>query len=213
MLKIKTKKEYLIMPSKRKKGQTLNEFVLTEMEKYHIEKNSKNVKNMRNKVNYLLKSDPKLKKLKVQRDKATKNNHNEKILPTNYWQKISSSQSFQNYAKKHVNPDYIKGLSAIDKILNDSSEDFLEWLNSKEKGLDIKNLVDSTELSNLMIRAIFEKLYPNAEINKKLLNFDLNLIKLTHDPKNFPKTYEEDAEKAFMRQQDPVKYYLKKKKA
>lgn len=199
------------MPNKRKKGQTLNEFVLAEMEKYHIEKNSKNIKNLRNKVNYLVATDPRLKKLKAQRDKATKDSHNGKVLPASYWKKISSSQTFQNYAKKQINPDYIKGLSAIDKILNDSSEDFLEWLNSKEKGLDIKNLVDSTELSNLMIRAIFEKLYPNAEINKKLLNFDLNLIKLTHDPKNFPKTYEEDAEKAFMRQQDPVKYYLKKK--
>lgn len=199
------------MSNKRKKGQTLNEFVLTEMEKYHIEKNSKNIKNLRNKVNYLVAKDPRFTKLKVQRDKATKNNHNEKILPANYWKKISSSQSFQKYAKKLVNPDYIKGLSAIDKILNDSSEDFLEWLNHKEKGLDVKNLVDSTELSNLMIRAIFEKLYPNTEINKKLLNFDLNLKELTHDPQNFPKDYEEDAEKAFMRQQDPVKYYLKKK--
>lgn len=211
MLKIKDKKEHLTMPNKRKKGQTLNEFVLAEMEKYHIEKNSKNIKNLRNKVNYLVAKDPRFEKLKVQRDKATKNSHNEKILPASYWKKISSSKSFQNYAKKRISPDYIKGLSAIDKILNDSSEDFLEWLNHKEKGLDVKNLVDSTELSNLMIRAIFEKLYPNMEINKDLLNFDLNLKELTHDPQNFPKDYEEDAEKAFMRQQDPVKYYLKKK--
>lgn len=199
------------MPNKRKKGQTLNEFVLAEMEKYHIEKNSKNIKNLRNKVNYLVAKDPRFTKLKVQRDKATKNNHNEKILPANYWKKISSSQSFQNYAKKLVNPDYIKGLTAIDKILNGNSEDFLDWLNHKEKGLDIKKLVKPTDISNLMVRAIFEKLYPNMEINKKLLNFDLNLIELTHDPKNFPKAYEKDTEKAFMRQQDPVKYYLKKK--
>ena len=213
MLKIKTKKEYLIMPRKRKKGQSLNEFVLAEMDKYHIEKNSKNIKNMRNKVNYLLKSDPKLKKLKVQRDKATKNNHNEKILPTNYWQKISSSQSFQNYAKKHVNPDYIKGLSAIDKILNDDPENFSDWLNHRENGLNIKKILKKSDITALMVRAIFEKLYPNMEINTALLNFDLTLKELTHDPKNFPKAYEEDAEKAFMRQQDPVKYYLKKKKA
>lgn len=199
------------MPNKRKKGQTLNEFVLAEMEKYHIEKNSKNIKNLRNKVNYLITKDPRFTKLKVQRDKATKNSHNEKILPASYWKKISSSQSFQNYAKKHVNPDYIKGLSAIDKILNDDPEDFLDWLNTKEKGLDMKDLVKASDLSNLMIQAIFEKLYPNTEINRELLNFDLNLKKLTHDPKKFPKAYEEDAKKAFMRQQDPVKYYLRKK--
>lgn len=199
------------MPNKRKKGQTLNEFVLAEMEKYHIEKNSKNIKNLRNKVNYLVAKDPRFAKLKVQRDKATINSHNEKILPASYWKKISSSKSFQSYAKKHVNPDYIKGLSAIDKILNDNSEDFLNWLNHKEQGLDIKDLVKASDLSNLMIQAIFKKLYPNTEINKKLLNFDLNLKELTHDPKNFPKAYEEEAEKAFMRQQDPVKYYLKKK--
>lgn len=199
------------MPNKRKKGQTLNEFVLAEMEKYHIEKNSKNIKNLRNKVNYLVAKDPRFAKLKVQRDKATKNKHNEKILPASYWKKISSSKSFQSYAKKHINPDYIKGLSAIDKILNDDPENFLEWLNSKEKGLDIKNLVQTSDLNSLMIQAIFKKLYPNTEINTDLLNFDLNLKELTHDPKNFPKAYEEDAEKAFMRQQDPVKYYLKKK--
>lgn len=199
------------MPNKRKKGQTLNEFVLAEMEKYHIEKNSKNIKNLRNKVNYLVAKDPRFAKLKVQRDKATKNKHNEKILPASYWKKISSSKSFQSYTKKHINPDYIKGLSAIDKILNDDPENFLEWLNSKEKGLDIKNLVQTSDLNSLMIQAIFKKLYPNTEINTDLLNFDLNLKELTHDPKNFPKAYEEDAEKAFMRQQDPVKYYLKKK--
>lgn len=199
------------MPNKRKKGQTLNEFVLTEMEKYHIEKNSKNVKNMRNKVNYLLKSDPKLKKLKVQRDKATKNNHNEKILPTNYWQKISSSQSFQNYAKKHVSADYIKGLSALDKVLNDDPENFLDWINHHENGINIKRVIKKSDITTLMVRAIFEKLYPNTEIDTNLLNFDLNLTNLTHDPAHFPEAYEEDAKKAFMRQQDPVKYYLKKK--
>ena len=54
------------MSNKRKKGQTLNEFVLAEMEKYYIEKNSKNIKNMRNKINYLVATNPRLKKLKVQ---------------------------------------------------------------------------------------------------------------------------------------------------
>lgn len=199
------------MPSKRKKGQTLNEFVLAEMEKYHIEKNSKNIKNLRNKVNYLITKDPRFTKLKVQRDKATKNSHNEKILPASYWKKISSSNSFQSYAKKHVSADYIKGLSALDKVLNDDPENFLDWINHHENGINIKRVIKKSDITALMVRAIFEKLYPNIEINEDLLNFDLNLKELTHDPQNFPKAYEEDAKKAFMRQQDPVKYYLKKK--
>ena len=211
MLKIKTKKEYLIMPSKRKKGQTLNEFVLAEMEKYHIEKNSKNIKNLRNKVNYLITKDPRFTKLKVQRDKATKNKHNEKILPASYWKKISSSKSFQSYAKKHVNPDYIKGLARIEEIIGGSPEKEVDRLNQLEKGLEVKNLLKKNDVTDLMIRAIFEKLYPNTEIDTNLLNFDLNLTDLTHDPAHFPEAYEEDAKKAFMRQQDPVKYYLKKK--
>lgn len=179
------------MPNKRKKGQTLNEFVLAEMDKYYIEKNSKNIKNMRNKINYLVATDPRLKKLKAQRDKATKDSHNGKVLPESYWKKIAGSAEFQKYAKKHTSKAFTKEIEDIEKeFTTDDLDDpeYLKFINASSEERDkmlqrqhqsSQNLITDTLVIRAWIEAIAKKVLPNTHLDEKQLNHDLNFVK--HD--------------------------------
>lgn len=193
------------------KGKTLNQFIYTEMTKNHIEKNSKNLTKLRNKINYLITHDPRLSQLKDMRDKTPKNNQNEKYLPQSYWNKISKNISFQTTIKKMISPDYLAALAQLDDYYNGNPEDISVELERIEKGLPpAKNLVTKEVITSIMIQAIFEHLFPKTKIDTNLLNHDLNLTTLY--PDTVPESMNNELIHAYKRQQNPVKYYLKKSK-
>lgn len=189
------------------KPMTLTDFINAEFDKYHIEKNSTNLKNFRNKVNYLLKSSPILKKEKAKvKPLASKKDARKKAFPASLWNKVDQNKDFKEYALQHRDPKYLKVLERADRELYGDPNLMNEIEKEKKEGIDdFENLLTSKVTSRFLLTLIFKALYPNEVIDWELLNWDLNR---TNPDKN-KKVSQEAYFAALYRQLDP-RNYLKK---
>ena len=189
------------------KPMTLTDFINAEFKKYYIEQNPTNLKNFRNKVNYLLKSNPILKKEKAKaKPLASKKDARKKAFPASLWNKVDQNKDFKEYALQHRDPKYLKVLEQADQELYGDPNLMNKIEKAKKEGIDdFEDLLTSKVTSDFLLTLIFKALYPNEVIDWELLNWDLNRTNLDKNEK----VSQEDYFAALYRQLDP-RNYLKK---
>lgn len=173
-----------------KKPMTLTDFIYTEMQKYHIENNPKNLKNMRNEVNHLLATNPILKKKKNKLAPLTDpKDARKKLYPASLWSKVEKNEKFKNYALKHADPSY--SYADVSWFLNHlkytRSQNYTPIQISRNK-IDIKPIFGKKhkdiDITYVLLRLIFSKLYPNQHINITKLQKDISKIKNKNTDRN-----------------------------
>lgn len=185
---------------------TLTDFINAEFDKYHIEKNSTNLKNFRNKVNYLLKSNPILKKEKAKvKPLASKKDARKKTFPASLWNKVDQNKDFKEYALQHRDPKYLKILEQADRELYGDPNLMNKVEREKKEGLDHIESLTLEDKNHFLLKAIFKALYPDKVIDWEALEYDLSRV----DLKNNPNVSQEAYFVALYRQLDP-RNYLKK---
>lgn len=188
------------------KPMTLTDFINAEFDKYHIEKNSTNLKNFRNKVNYLLKSNPILKKEKAKvKPLASKKDARKKTFPASLWNKVDQNKDFKEYALQHRDPKYLKILEQADRELYGDPNLMNKVEREKKEGLDHIESLTLEDKNHFLLKAIFKALYPDKVIDWEALEYDLSRV----DLKNNPNVSQEAYFVALYRQLDP-RNYLKK---
>ena len=188
------------------KPMTLTDFINAEFDKYHIEKNSTNLKNFRNKVNYLLKSSPILKKEKAKvKPLASKKDARKKAFPASLWNKVDQNKDFKEYALQHRDPKYLKILEQADRELYGDPNLMTKVEREKKEGLDHIESLTLEDKNHFLLKAIFKALYPDKVIDWEALEYDLSRV----DLKNNPNVSQEAYFAALYRQLDP-RNYLKK---
>lgn len=188
------------------KPMTLTDFINAEFNKYHIEKNSTNLKNFRNKVNYLLKSNPLLKKEKAKvKPLASKKDARKKAFPASLWNKVDQNEDFKEYALQHRDPKYLKILEQADRELYGDPNLMNKVEREKKEGLDHIESLTLEDKNHFLLKAIFKALYPDKVIDWEALEYDLSRV----DLKNNPNVSQEAYFAALYRQLDP-RNYLKK---
>lgn len=188
------------------KPMTLTDFINAEFDKYHIEKNSTNLKNFRNKVNYLLKSNPILKKEKAKvKPLASKKDARKKTFPASLWNKVDQNKDFKEYALQHRDPKYLKILEQADRELYGDPNLMNKVEREKKEGLDHIESLTLEDKNHFLLKAIFKALYPDKVIDWEALEYDLSRV----DLKNNPNVSQEAYFAALYRQLDP-RNYLKK---
>lgn len=188
------------------KPMTLTDFINAEFDKYHIEKNSTNLKNFRNKVNYLLKSNPILKKEKAKvKPLASKKDARKKTFPASLWNKVDQNKDFKEYALQHRDPKYLKILEEADRELYGDPNLMNKVEREKKEGLDHIESLTLEDKNHFLLKAIFKALYPDKVIDWEALEYDLSRV----DLKNNPNVSQEAYFAALYRQLDP-RNYLKK---
>ena len=188
------------------KPMTLTDFINAEFDKYHIEKNSTNLKNFRNKVNYLLKSNPILKKEKAKvKPLASKKDARKKTFPASLWNKVDQNKDFKAYALKHRDPKYLKVLEQADREFYGDPNLMNKIEREKKEGLDHIESLTLEDKNHFLLKAIFKALYPDKVIDWEALEYDLSRV----DLKNNPNVSQEAYFAALYRQLDP-RNYLKK---
>lgn len=188
------------------KPMTLTDFINAEFDKYHIEKNSTNLKNFRNKVNYLLKSKPILKKEKAKvKPLASKKDARKKTFPASLWNKVDQNKDFKEYALQHRDPKYLKILEQADRELYGDPNLMNKVEREKKEGLDHIESLTLEDKNHFLLKAIFKALYPDKVIDWEALEYDLSRV----DLKNNPNVSQEAYFAALYRQLDP-RNYLKK---
>lgn len=167
-----------------KKPMTLTDFIYAEMNKFHIENNSKNLKNLRNEVNHLLATNPLLKKEKNKLAPLTDpKDARKKLYPASLWNKVEKNEKFKKYALKHANPTYnyadiswflkhIKYTTNKNLIMPENKTNIhIKPIFGKEK------VHKDIDITYVLLNLIFSKLYPNQHINITSLQEDLEKIK------------------------------------
>lgn len=188
------------------KPMTLTDFINAEFDKYHIEKNSTNLKNFRNKVNYLLKSNPILKKEKAKvKPQASEKDARKKAFPASLWNKLDQNKDFKEYALQHRDPKYLKILEQADRELYGDPNLMTKVEREKKEGLDHIESLTLEDKNHFLLKAIFKALYPDKVIDWEALEYDLSRV----DLKNNPNVSKESYFAALYRQLDP-RNYLKK---
>lgn len=189
------------------KPMTLTDFINAEFKKYYIEQNPTNLKNFRNKVNYLLKSNPILKKEKAKaKPLASKKDARKKAFPASLWNKVDQNKDFKEYALQHRDPKYLKVLEQADQELYGDPNLMNKIEKAKKEGIDdFEDLLTSKVTSDFLLTLIFKALYPNEVIDWELLNWDLNRTDFDKNKKVSQEAYFA----ALYRQLDP-RNYLKK---
>lgn len=188
------------------KPMTLTDFINAEFKKYYIEQNPTNLKNFRNKVNYLLKSNPLLKKEKAKvKPLASKKDARKKAFPASLWNKVDQNKDFKEYALQHRDPKYLKVLEQADRELYGDPNLMNKVEREKKEGLDHVESLTLEDKNHFLLKAIFKALYPDKVIDWEALEYDLSRV----DLKNNPNVSQEAYFAALYRQLDP-RNYLKK---
>ena len=186
---------------------TLNEFIIAELKKYKIEDTPQNRKNLRNKFNYLIKTNYHFAKLWSQSDTQSKGYHS-KILTSELCKALDlyAKEYLQKYAVTHMSKEETEALAIIDNEENH----FIDQLNLidklKNKGYQ-SSLIQPSKLDEvyIMLKILLQKEFPNTELDLLQISEDLTLNNqddLTITP--------EDKKKLRLHQAHPDKYYLKK---
>lgn len=172
-----------------KEPMTLTDFIYTEMQKYHIENNPKNLKNMRNEVNHLLATNPLLKKEKNKVTPLTDTKDSrKKLYPASLWNKVEKNEKFKKYALKHTNPIYNYAdvswfLKHINYHITNNFTHSLPINHPKDK-IYLNSYHKNIDITYILLSLIFSKLYPNQHINITSLQEDLEKFKNKNTDRN-----------------------------
>ncbi|MGE9988354.1 hypothetical protein [Lactobacillus johnsonii] len=186
---------------------TLNEFIIAELKKYKIEDTPQNRKNLRNKFNYLIKTNYHFAKLWSQSDTQSKGYHS-KILTSELCKALDlyAKEYLQKYAVTHMSKEETEALAIIDNEENH----FIDQLNLidklKNKGYQ-SSLIQPSKLDEvyIMLKILLQKEFPDTELNLDQITEDLTLKN-----QNDLTLAKEDKEALRIHQAHPDKYYLKK---
>lgn len=186
---------------------TLNEFIIAELKKYKIEDTPQNRKNLRNKFNYLIKTNYHFAKLWSQSDTQSKGYHS-KILTSELCKALDlyAKEYLQKYAVTHMSKEETEALAIIDNEENH----FIDQLNLidklKKKGYQ-SSLIQPSKLDEvyIMLKILLQKEFPDTELNLDQITEDLTLKN-----QNDLTLAKEDKEALRIHQAHPDKYYLKK---
>ncbi len=186
---------------------TLNEFIIAELKKYKIEDTPQNRKNLRNKFNYLIKTNYHFSKIWSQSDTQSKGYHS-KILNSDLCKALDlyAKEYLQKYAVTHMDKEEKEALAVTD---NEENE-FMDSFNLAEKLLKKgyrPPIIQPSKLDEIyiMLKILLQKEFPNTELNLIQIAEDLttkNQNELILTP--------EDKEELIKHQIHPEKYYLKK---
>ena len=199
---------------------TLNQFIDNQMLKYGLKNNPKNRNKIRVKLTDILKNDPDFKIRKVWDDATTTtiDKAKTKQFKISDLKLLSQNEEVKRYFNKIVKKDSEiskEELQQLHKQDLQEIEDFTTFLrnNPDTPSEFYKNysFIDDKALNAVMIRAIFNALYKEKEIDKKLLNTDLGVI---WEAESY-ETFYDKSDRYFIAKkhlEHPEKYYLKNKK-
>ena len=186
---------------------TLNEFIIAELKKYKIEDTPQNRKNLRNKFNYLVKSNYHFTKLWNTADTQSKGYHS-KILTSELCKALDlyEKEYLQKYAVTHMSKEDKEALAIIDNEENQLI-DQLNLIDKLKKRGYRPPLIEPSKLDEIyiMLKILLQKEFPDAELDLDQITEDLTLK--NQDDLTLTK---EDKEALRIHQAHPDKYYLKK---
>lgn len=186
---------------------TLNEFIIAELKKYKIEDTPQNRKNLRNKFNYLVKSNYHFTKLWNTADTQSKGYHS-KILTSELCKALDlyAKEYLQKYAVTHMSKEDKEALAIIDNEENQLI-DQLNLIDKLKKRGYRPPLIEPSKLDEIyiMLKILLQKEFPDAELDLDQITEDLTLR--NQDDLTLTK---EDKEALRIHQAHPDKYYLKK---
>ena len=186
---------------------TLNEFIIAELKKYKIEDTPQNRKNLRNKFNYLVKSNYHFTKLWNTADTQSKGYHS-KILTSELCKALDlyAKEYLQKYAVTHRSKEDKEALAIIDNEENQLI-DQLNLIDKLKKRGYRPPLIEPSKLDEIyiMLKILLQKEFPDAELDLDQITEDLTLK--NQDDLTLTK---EDKEALRIHQSHPDKYYLKK---
>ena len=186
---------------------TLNEFIIAELKKYNIEDTPQNRKNLRNKFNYLVKSNYHFTKLWNTADTQSKGYHS-KILTSELCKALDlyAKEYLQKYAVTHMSKEDKEALAIIDNEENQLI-DQLNLIDKLKKRGYRPPLIEPSKLEEIyiMLKILLQKEFPDAELDLDQITEDLTLK--NQDDLTLTK---EDKEALRIHQAHPDKYYLKK---
>lgn len=186
---------------------TLNEFIIAELKKYKIEDTPQNRKNLRNKFNYLVKSNYHFTKLWNTADTQSKGYHS-KILTSELCKALDlyAKEYLQKYAVTHMSKEDKEALAIIDNEENQLI-DQLNLIDKLKKRGYRPPLIEPSKLDEIyiMLKILLQKEFPDAELDLDQITEDLTLK--NQDDLTLTK---EDKEALRIHQAHPDKYYLKK---
>ena len=185
----------------------LNEFIIAELKKYKIEDTPQNRKNLRNKFNYLVKSNYHFTKLWNTADTQSKGYHS-KILTSELCKALDlyAKEYLQKYAVTHMSKEDKEALAIIDNEENQLI-DQLNLIDKLKKRGYRPPLIEPSKLDEIyiMLKILLQKEFPDAELDLDQITEDLTLK--NQDDLTLTK---EDKEALRIHQAHPDKYYLKK---
>ena len=186
---------------------TLNEFIIAELKKYKIEDTPQNRKNLRNKFNYLVKSNYHFTKLWNTADTQSKGYHS-KILTSELCKALDlyAKEYLQKYAVTHMSKEDKEALAIIDNEENQLI-DQLNLIDKLKKMGYRPTLIEPSKLDEIyiMLKILLQKEFPDTELDLDQITEDLTLR--NQDDLTLTK---EDKEALRIHQAHPDKYYLKK---
>lgn len=186
---------------------TLNEFIIAELKKYKIEDTPQNRKNLRNKFNYLVKSNYHFTKLWNTADTQSKGYHS-KILTSELCKALDlyAKEYLQKYAVTHMSKEDKEALAIIDNEENQLI-DQLNLIDKLKKRGYRPPLIEPSKLDEIyiMLKILLQKEFPDTELDLDQITEDLTLR--NQDDLTLTK---EDKEALRIHQAHPDKYYLKK---
>lgn len=186
---------------------TLNEFIIAELKKYKIEDTPQNRKNLRNKFNYLIKTNYHFAKLWSQSDTQSKGYHS-KILTSELCKALDlyAKEYLQKYAVTHMSKEDKEALAIIDNEENQLI-DQLNLIDKLKKRGYRPPLIEPSKLDEIyiMLKILLQKEFPDTELDLDQITEDLTLR--NQDDLTITK---EDKKALRIHQAHPDKYYLKK---
>ncbi len=186
---------------------TLNEFIIAELKKYKIEDTPQNRKNLRNKFNYLIKTNYHFAKLWNTADTQSKGYHS-KILTSELCKALDlyAKEYLQKYAVTHMSKEDKEALAIIDNEENQLI-DQLNLIDKLKKRGYRPPLIEPSKLDEIyiMLKILLQKEFPDTELDLDQITEDLTLR--NQDDLTITK---EDKEALRIHQAHPDKYYLKK---
>lgn len=191
---------------------TLKDFISAEIKKYKIEDTQINRKNIRNKLDNLVKSNYKFKDTWKKLPKQTSGYH-ARLLTSDFCKKLDleAKDYLEKYAQKHLDPQLKKAnlsASIANPIKRKEIEKILDKYQNKD-ALEVLQMFDTfnIDMNYLLLKLIFSKLFPDKEINTFAIQKDLATLLQFSLNKTTKKAYDT----AFVHLQNLENYLYSKK--
>lgn len=191
---------------------SLNNFIDEQLAKHKWSKTKQNHEKIRNTIYYTLKTNPSLKQKWENAGNSTGGYH-DKVLTSDLAKSLDlklNSYFIKQQKKSKTNENEIKNaLATIDKREDQALDELNLETKLQNKGYKYAtNIPLHQKKLEIMVTAIFNKLYPHQEIDEDLLAYDLHL-----EANDFSLLRKEDQIELQKHENDPIKFYLKDKKS